>query len=69
MKQVITGRQYIFLDESGRPEILSAKGKNLVADGVTSKHLVISAVVTEDPFVLQRQVLEAKLRGIQSNEL
>jgi hypothetical protein len=66
MKQLIKGKQYIFLDESGRPETITAKGKNLVAEGVTSKYLVICAVVTQNPLNIQQQVLNVKLSGITS---
>jgi hypothetical protein len=69
MKQLIKGKQYIFLDESGRPETITIKGKNLVAEGVTSEYLVICAVVTQNPMNIQRQVLNAKLAGLASTDL
>lgn len=69
MKKLIERKQYVFLDESGRPEILSAKNEDLVEGGKTSKFLVICAVVTEDPFAIQEQVFTTKLQGIRSESL
>ena len=37
-------KNYIFIDESGKPEIYSAKGTNLVNKGTASKFLVLVAV-------------------------
>jgi hypothetical protein len=55
----------IFLDESGKPEVFSAKGRNLVEAGVASRHLVIAAVKTADQLELQRRVtlFKAELMG------
>lgn len=51
---------HIFLDESGKPEVFSAKGVNLVANGAATKHLVIAAVKTTDHLSLQQGVTEFK---------
>lgn len=52
--------QYIFLDESGKPEIYSSKGVNLVETGVASKFLVFAAVRTTDHLGLLQSVLACK---------
>lgn len=49
-------KNYIFLDESGKPEVFSAKGKNLVELNQASKYLVISAVRTDDQLAIQRKI-------------
>jgi len=46
----------IFLDESGKPEVYSAKGTNLVEAGTATKHLVLAAVKTSDQLDLQRKI-------------
>jgi hypothetical protein len=51
---------YIFLDESGKPEIFSAKGVNLVKAGSATKYLVLAAVRTPNQLLLQSQILEFK---------
>lgn len=56
-----TDKTYIFLDESGKPEIFSTKGKNLVELNQASKFLVISAVRCADQLLLQQQVTEFRL--------
>jgi hypothetical protein len=61
VKQPSKGKQYIFLDESGKPEIFSKKGLNLVTANQTSKFLIICIVTTTNPIALQKQVLKFKL--------
>jgi hypothetical protein len=51
---------YIFLDESGRPEIMSARGENLLLSGKTSKYLTIAVVLTDDPLAIHREVTKAR---------
>lgn len=60
MKKVKNDNQYIFLDESGKPEVFSAKGVNLVQKGVATKFLVLSAVRTDNQLTLQQQVTNFK---------
>lgn len=54
-------KSYIFLDESGKPEIYSRKGINLVETRLASQYLVIVAIRTTDHLVLQRSVTEKRL--------
>ncbi|MBI1982446.1 MAG: DUF3800 domain-containing protein [Candidatus Levybacteria bacterium] len=50
--------QYIFFDESGKPEVFSAKGENLVLKGFATKFLILVAIRTENQLVLQQQVVD-----------
>lgn len=49
-------KNYIFLDESGKPEVFSARGVNLVEKNQATKFLVIAAVRTADQLDLQRKI-------------
>lgn len=49
---------YIFLDESGKPEVFSARGVNLVEKKQATKYLVISAVRTENHLLLQQKIAD-----------
>ncbi len=69
MKEPKSGKQYIFLDESGRPEIIAKSGVNLVTTNQTSKFLVISIVTTSTPIILQEQVLKFKLKCLTSADI
>lgn len=69
MKAPKKGKQYIFLDESGRPEIITKRGVNLVTTNQTSKYLIISIVTTTNPILLQEQVLKFKLNCLTSKEI
>ena len=60
---------YIFLDESGKPEVYSSKGVNLVENGLASKFLVITAVRTTDQLDLQQRVMEFRLSLLKDNKL
>ena len=60
---------YIFLDESGKPEIYSSKGVNLVKNNLASKFLVIAAVRTTDQLVLQQKVMAFRLSLLKDKEL
>lgn len=51
---------FVFLDESGKPEVYSTKGTNLVEAGGATKHLVLAAVKTMDHVALQQNVTEFK---------
>ena len=43
------GNLYIYVDESGSPDVFSRKGGDLLAAGLTSNHLVIAALRCDDP--------------------
>jgi hypothetical protein len=51
---------YIFLDESGKPEVYSAKGVNLVEKGQATKFLVLCAVRSKDQLKLQQEITDFK---------
>lgn len=54
-------KSYIFLDESGKPEIYSRKGTNLVEARLASRYLAIVAIRTMDHLALQQAVTEKRL--------
>jgi hypothetical protein len=60
---------YIFLDESGKPEVYSAKGRNLVEDGVATRFLVIATVKTSDHLLLQQRVTDFKSQLLAESDL
>lgn len=62
-------RTYIFLDESGKPEVYSVKGVNLVEANQATKYLVIAAVRTSDQLALQQQVTEFRLSLLRDKSL
>lgn len=51
---------YIFIDESGKPEVYSAKGVNLVKNGSASKYLVLCAIRSHNQLELQQKVTDFK---------
>jgi len=51
---------YIFIDESGKPEVYSSKGFNLVEQGTASKFLILAAIRTHDQLELQQKITELK---------
>jgi len=62
-------KSYIFLDESGKPEVFSRKGVNLVSAGTASKFLVIAAAKTNDHLGLQQAVTSCRLEILKDNSL
>ena len=60
---------YIFLDESGKPEVFSSKGMNLVEKGYATKFLVISAIRTVDQLLLQQQVVDFRAKLLKDKTL
>lgn len=62
-------RTYIFIDESGKPEIYSSKGENLVEKAVASKYLILSAVRCNDQLKLQQNITAFKLQLLQDKSL
>lgn len=62
-------QQYIFIDESGKPEIFSSKGSNLVVEGKATKYLILAAIRTSDQLKLQEKVTEFKLGLLRNPDL
>ena len=62
-------KAFIFLDESGKPEVFSRKGLNLITEGTASKFLVIAAVRTGDHLLLQEKVTEERLHILKDKSL
>jgi predicted DNA-binding helix-hairpin-helix protein len=60
---------YVFLDESGKPEIYSARGTNLVENGQATKFLVLSAIRTDDQLLIQQQVTDYKVKLLKNCNL
>jgi hypothetical protein len=69
MKSKVDTKSYIFLDESGKPEVYSVKGTNLVTAGTASKYLVIAAVRTTDHLALQQEVTACRLALLKDKSL
>lgn len=61
MTKKLKSQQWIFVDESGKPEVYSAHGKNLVDSNLASKYLVLAAIRCEDQLELQQRVIEFRL--------
>lgn len=60
MKDSINKKNYIFIDESGKPEVYSAKGANLVEQGSATEFLVLTAIRCNDQLILQQKVTDFK---------
>lgn len=60
---------YLFIDESGKPEVYSAKGLNLIEKGVASQYLVLAAVRTNDQLKLQQEITELRLSLLKDKDL
>jgi hypothetical protein len=61
--------QWTFIDESGKPEVYSSKGVNLVENKTASKFLVLAAVRSENQLELQQQVTEFRLSLLKDKTL
>lgn len=61
--------QWIFIDESGKPEVYSSHGVNLVEKNLASKFLVLAAVRSVDQLSLQQQVTEFRLSLLKDEKL
>lgn len=61
--------QWLFIDESGKPEVYSAHGENLVVKNKASKFLVLAAVRSENQLELQQLVTEFRLSLLKSPDL
>lgn len=68
-KKIHTKNIWIFFDESGKPEVFSAKGLNLIDTGQASKYLILSAIRTKDQLKLQQQVTDFKLQLLKDESL
>lgn len=62
-------KTYIFLDESGKPEIFSSSGKNLVETGHATSWLILAAIRCDDQMLLQQKVTEFRLSLMQDESL
>ena len=60
---------YIFLDESGKPEVYSAKGKNLVEAKTATHFLILSAIRCNDQLLLQQKITDFKSELLKDTEL
>jgi hypothetical protein len=65
----IIKNQWTFVDESGKPEIYSSHGINLVENKTASKFLVLAAVRSENQLELQQQVTEFRLSILKDESL
>ncbi len=68
-KSKTINNQWIFIDESGKPEVYSSHGKNLVEKNQASKFLILAAVRTEDQLWIQQQVTEFRLSLLKDDNL
>ena len=62
-------KTYIFIDESGKPEVYSAKGINLVEAGQATKFLILAAIRTEDQLSLQQKIIDFKASLLRDQNL
>lgn len=62
-------KNFIFLDESGKPEVFSARGVNLVEKNQASKFLVISAIRSKDQLALQRKITAFRAELLNNADL
>ncbi|MFH2062189.1 MAG: hypothetical protein ABIJ43_04335 [Candidatus Beckwithbacteria bacterium] len=61
--------QWIFIDESGKPEVYSAKGINLVERNQASHYLILVAVRSIDQLNLQQRITEFRLSLLKNKDL
>lgn len=62
-------KNYIFIDESGKPEIYSAKRINLVEQGSATKFLILTAIRCDDQLILQQKITDLKAKLLRDKEL
>lgn len=60
---------YIFVDESGKPEVYSAKNINLVEQGLATKYLVLTSVRVDNQLELQQKVTNFKSELLHDSKL
>ena len=68
-RQKLVENQWLFIDESGKPEVYSTRGKNLVSKNLASKYLVLAAVRSENQLKLQQEVTGFKLSLLKNRRL
>jgi hypothetical protein len=63
MQEPLDIKMYFYVDESGDPNILGRKGKDLMAEGKVSKTFIVGYVETSDPAKLSKalEVLRTEL--------
>lgn len=61
--------QWIFIDESGKPEVFSSRGENLVEANKATKFLVLAAVRVTDQLETQQKVTEFRLSLLNDKSL
>ena len=69
MKNNRQEKSFIFLDESGKPEVFSFKGVNLVKSGVATKFLVLSVARVSDQLKIQQQVTNFRSELLEDKNL
>lgn len=69
VRSTVAENQWLFIDESGKPEVYSARGINLVDQGIASKFLTLAAVRSEDQLELHRLVTDFKLSLLRDKNL
>ena len=62
-------KNYIFIDESGKPEIYSSRGENLVLSGKATKFLILAAVRCPDQLLLQQQITDFRAKLLKDKSL
>jgi hypothetical protein len=62
-------KTYIFIDESGKPEVFSAKGINLVETNQATRYLILAAVRHPDQLQLQQQVTDFRASLLKNHDL
>lgn len=61
--------QWIFVDESGKPEVYSTRGINLVEKNQTSRFLILAAIRSENHLELQQLVTKFRLSLLKNKKL
>lgn len=61
--------QWLFIDESGKPEVFSTRGENLVLSKKASQYLILAAVRCNDQLELQRNIMEFRLSLLRDTQL
>jgi hypothetical protein len=59
----------IFIDESGKPEVYSFNGVNLVEKGQATKYLILAAVRSDDQLRIQQEVTNFKSQLLHDSNL
>jgi hypothetical protein len=62
-------KQWIFIDESGKPEVFSSNGINLVETKQASRYLILSAIRTSNQLDLQQGVTKFRLDLMKNKKI